>query len=201
MSKRDPNDYYPTPIELCVPALGLLDLNPRQILDAGAGDGNWGMAARARWPGAYITGVEIRSVPRPAAYTTWRRADFRRFRDPSGIRYDLIVMNPPFKYAMEFIVRAHDLLAEGGTIAALLRLSFVESEERYPFWQHYPLHRQYPIVGRPSFDGIGEDSIGYALFLWRPSGDHPFRWIRWEKQRAKQRIALAAAGAVQESLL
>ncbi len=47
LRKRDDNDYYPTPIELCVSALGLLpdDFKPFSILDPGAGDGVWGSRA------------------------------------------------------------------------------------------------------------------------------------------------------------
>lgn len=200
MRERQSNDYYPTPIELCAAALATLDRQPRQILDAGAGDGNWGMAARSLWGGAHITGVELRDVRWPAAYDDWYCGDFLRF-GASSSGYDLIVMNPPFTQARPFIQHAHRLLKRGGTIAALLRLGFLCSAERAEFWKYYPLHDLVPIVERPDFTGSGGDSTDYAFFVWRPLGDHPFQWIRWDKQRARQRIVLAAAGAVQESLL
>jgi hypothetical protein len=62
----------------------------------------------------------------------------------------LVVMNPPFARAGEFVGRALAEVGPAGTVAALLRLAFLESKERAPF------HRARPadvlvLSERPSF--------------------------------------------------
>ncbi len=64
MRPRNPSDFYPTPLALARAAVRDLlpaDFNPQTILDPGMGGGVWGMAARERWPHAFIAGVDIRN--------------------------------------------------------------------------------------------------------------------------------------------
>lgn len=62
----------------------------------------------------------------------------------------LVVMNPPFHVAQEILVRALDEVRPGGTIAALLRLSFLASTKRLPFHRAHPSD-VYVLADRPSF--------------------------------------------------
>lgn len=89
-------------------------------------------------------------------------------------RVPLVVMNPPFTHAEAFVRRALDELAPGGTVAALLRLGFLEGQARAP------LHREHPadvlvLPRRPSFTGKGTDASAYAWFVWGPG-----RGGRWQ---------------------
>ena len=97
--KRHTADHYPTPHPVCESALTkLADLRiqPNFILDVGAGDGAWGKACRQQFPGVEIVGVEVRELPRPAEYDIWHVS---RFEDLKAGCYDLILGNPPFRYA------------------------------------------------------------------------------------------------------
>lgn len=51
----------------------------------------------------------------------------------------------------------------------LLRTSFLESKNRYEFWQRYPLNGLYVLNKRPSFTGHGTDATNYAWFVWNNS--------------------------------
>lgn len=86
----------------------------------------------------------------------------------------MVVMNPPFLQAQEFVERALEqvhyeqepISAPYPTVIALLRLNWLGSKMRAPF------HRKMrPLVwvlpGRPSFTGDGKtDSTEYAWFVW-----------------------------------
>ncbi|MFR2694376.1 MAG: hypothetical protein ACLTBV_31030 [Enterocloster bolteae] len=50
-------------------------------------------------------------------------------------KYDLIIGNPPFNQAIEFVEKCLGLLKPGGRLIFLLRTAFMESDQRFEFWQ------------------------------------------------------------------
>ncbi|MCU7837622.1 MAG: hypothetical protein KZQ83_20580 [gamma proteobacterium symbiont of Taylorina sp.] len=91
---------------------------------------------------------------------------------------DLIITNPPYRLAQEFIIKA---LTHGKTVIMLLRLNFLESQARYEFWQANPPSHIITLSKRPSFTGKGSDSTGYAWFVWGGIGvvkGHTLQWIK-----------------------
>ncbi len=188
LRKRDDNDYYPTPIELCVSALGLLpdDFKPFSILDPGAGDGVWGRAFRYLYgSNPYLFGVEKRDVPFPQDYTVWRsNDDYLEHNFPIWAGgYDLIMGNPPYKIAEEFIDKSLQLVKDGGYILFLFRLAFLESKRRYDkYWNNIKPKEVSVLVNRISFTGDKKsDDTAYALYLWQKGyiGDTKLTWLKW----------------------
>lgn len=91
-------------------------------------------------------------------------------------RPNLIVMNPPYLSAMEFVeaalrwVRTTKVKETGekkyATVAALLRLPWLASKGRVAFHQKNP-SAVWVLPDRPSFTGDNKvDSTDYAWFLW-----------------------------------
>lgn len=93
----------------------------------------------------------------------------------SGIDYlqkdfidiDLIITNPPFSLAQEFLEKS---LSEAKTVCYLLRLNFLESQKRYTWWQDKTPDKLLVLSKRPSFTGKGTDSQAYAWFVWDKLG-------------------------------
>ena len=83
------------------------------------------------------------------------------------VRPDLILGNPPYSQAEEHVRLSLDLVALNGTVAFLLRLAFLESLERIPFWKDHPAESVYVLSERPSFTGGGTDNCAYGFFVWR----------------------------------
>lgn len=81
---------------------------------------------------------------------------------------DITITNPPFNLAQEIIEKALATTQTEGFVIMLLRLNFMGSKTRKPFWDKYPAHRIYVHHKRLSFkeDG-GTDSIEYAHFVWK----------------------------------
>lgn len=76
---------------------------------------------------------------------------------------NIVITNPPFSSALEFIKRAIELQPE--YVCMLLRLNFLGSEERSSYLrEHTP--DIYVIPNRPSFNGGKTDSIEYAWLVW-----------------------------------
>lgn len=89
--------------------------------------------------------------------------DYLKQRIPKPV-YDLIITNPPFSLALEFLQKS---LQEAKTVIYLLRLNFLGSQIRHDFWTLNPPTHLFVLSKRPSFteDG-GTDSVEYAWFCW-----------------------------------
>lgn len=76
----------------------------------------------------------------------------------------IMITNPPYAIAEAFLLKCFEGVA---TVAALLRLAFVETRKRAAFWREHPADI-YVLSRRPSFTGRGTDSCAYAWFVWGP---------------------------------
>lgn len=106
-------------------------------------------------------------------------------------RYGLIVGNPPFSEAESHVRRALGIVnREDGCVAFLLRLAFLESAERQPFWREFPATAVHTIVPRPSFTGGGTDSCAYGWFVWQWHAGALVRgsidWITWDNGKRRK---------------
>jgi hypothetical protein len=88
---------------------------------------------------------------------------------PAATDVSLIVSNPPYLLAEQFFHRASALVADGGHVAFLLRLSFLGGQGRAKtIWSQRNLRWLAPITPRPSFTPDGKtDAAEYALFVWQ----------------------------------
>ena len=78
---------------------------------------------------------------------------------------DLIITNPPYSLAQEFLEKA--LVSGASQVCFLLRLNFLESKKRAAFWRSHPCD-VWVLPKRPSFTSKGTDATGYAWFLFGP---------------------------------
>lgn len=175
---RHVDDFYATPawVTDCIlphlPTAGA-------IVEPSCGDGailDRLCAALPRKTGGLVVGVELnperasqararcarRAVVIEADYLEWAKR-------PTVEDIGLVIGNPPFAYALEFVEASIALAAPTrGTVAMLLRLAFLESQERASFHRAHPADL-YPLASRPSFTPDGKtDSAAYAWLVWGP---------------------------------
>ena len=87
--------------------------------------------------------------------------------------YDLIITNPPFNLAEEFITKSFECIKSDGWIMMLLRLNFLESQKRKKFWNNYMPRYIFLNHHRMSFTGDSNtDSVPHAMFCWQ-KGNYP----------------------------
>jgi hypothetical protein len=199
LTPRDPDDFYPTPAPLIAAALDRVTLTGTPgasltILDPGAGRGEWGKAARLRWPDARLIGIDLtHDAPTSGAYDQWIRGDFLTWaagydRDREGL-IDLAIGNPPYKLAEQFIRLSARLVGPGGLIGFLLRLGMLEGIKRGAgLWRELPPARESVCTARPSFTGNRKtDMAAYGFFEWRigAHGKPALDWLHWQPDRAK----------------
>lgn len=168
---RKPYDFYSTPIESIKTLLNNIDLSNygNDVLEPSAGNGNICKVFKEYYPDKDLTAVELREEE----YNNLCRLNiddviinsYYNIRD----KFDIIIGNPPYSEAQEFIEHSFELLKENGILIFLLRTNFLESKKRYEFWKKYPLSKLYTLSKRPSFTGKGTDATSYSWFIWDKS--------------------------------
>lgn len=207
---RPADDFYPTPDDLVRAILTrCVDRRGPDVLDAGSGTGVWGRVARKLWPDARIVGVESNADRIVASYTAGELkaydvvhcADFLESQFSTG--FDVIMGNPPYQLAEEFVMHALEMLKPGGAVCFLLRLAFLESQGRYErmFSRDARPAAIYPLVERPSFTGNGRtDATAYAVFVWHheavsggwlAAAPTSLHWLSWRTAPAAQAEQIA----------
>lgn len=80
-------------------------------------------------------------------------------------KYNTILTNPPFNLAQQIIIKSIQCLDDGGEVIMLLRLDFLGTIKRIPFWRDYPAKHIFALSKRPRFIRSG-DSNEYGWFIW-----------------------------------
>ncbi len=87
-------------------------------------------------------------------------------------QYDMVITNPPYKHAQEFVEKALKHVKVGGIVVMLLRLSFLESAKRYHFFRDSGLKEIHVSSKRitmyPANGNVPKNSgtVAYAWFVW-----------------------------------
>ena len=160
-------DFYETPEEVTRGFLfEYFEGDFHVILEPCAGSGKMVKVLRDRFPLARIEANDIWDGS-PIPYANKRYTlDFLKM-SKGDADYDLIFTNPPYSLAEEIITHALKTRSKA-TVVMLLRLNFLGSQKRKPFWDKHPVSEIYVLSKRPSFTGKGTDATEYAWFVWRP---------------------------------
>lgn len=168
-AQRSPGDFYRTP-SWCVQRV-YEELNlPEPTLDPCAGDG----ALLAPFLGR-VRGVELNDDLASAG-----RAHGRRIETGDGLKIswegEHIIINPPYGHAEQWVEKG---VSEPESCLALLRLGYLSSKRRYPFWKANPPAAIAILSRRPSFTDDGKsDSADYCWVFWQKnSSPGPTRMV------------------------
>ena len=164
---------------------------PGSILEPGAGRGVFVDEFRAKFPDSCIVAVDIDPKPMP-----WKNAtssytmDFIRQFDVGETKFDLVIGNPPYTFAMEFVKKS---LRVGNNVAFLLRQGFMASAERGAFFRDQQPAYVFLLPNRPSFTDDGQtDSADYCWVVWKRDWagcDTRLHWLSNVPVDVRKRIA------------
>lgn len=188
------DDFYASPPEA---AYALLSVEqsylPKSLWEPACGDGALVNPLRSAGYTVIATDLVDRGCPVSDA-----GCDFLLF--DLGIDVGGIVTNPPFKLAQEFAERALDYAPY---VALLLRLAFLESEVRRPFFERHPpaaIHvfsQRLPMMHRHGYDGPRHSNSGmaFAWFVWDAArgGRREISWISPADIRRGETLSLPSS--------
>ena len=98
----------------------------------------------------------------------------------------IIVQNPPFKLALEFVQHGLELLNKGELLFSLHRIQFLESRERFAKLYGNKQKPKYVFVFAnrvtcvaPDVPNKGQGAMCYAWFMWQKGfrGNTQIKWI------------------------
>lgn len=104
-------------------------------------------------------------------------------------RYNLIITNPPFSLAQEFIEKSFELLDSNGYIIMFLKIQFLEGAKRKEFFEKHPPKYVYVFRNRMATWNNGNEldpngkrwatTMCHAWFIWQDgfNGEPIIRWL------------------------
>lgn len=146
-AKRVASDFYPTPLESFTPLLPYLRLLPQPIWEPACGDRRLIDEMKAGGMGDTM-GSDL-----SVGY------DFLK----DDAQYQTILTNPPFSLAQQFCEHA---INHSKCAVMLLRLNFLGSKKRKPWWIKNEPDAIFVLSSRPDFTGEGGDACEYGWFVW-----------------------------------
>ncbi len=171
--KRVANDYYQTPVS-CIESLLNKYMFPEDALylDPCVGEGAIIKCVKSKYPDSVWSGVDIDIKHGPTLQQMeipYLIKDFMQIT-PADIsmltggkdKFDVIITNPPYSCAQEFIVQS---LKYAKHVVMLLRLNFLESQKRSLFFKNN-MPDVKVLSKRPSFTGRGTDACAYSWMVW-----------------------------------
>jgi hypothetical protein len=98
--------------------------------------------------------------------------------------YDLIITNPPYKYALEFCIKSLEYVKENGWVCMFLPFTFLEGKKRFSFFKKFPPKYIYLYVDRQGCGLGGGDfantgARAYCFLMWRQGeiSEPILKWI------------------------
>ena len=156
--EREKNDFYPTPA-IAIQALLERETFTGNIWECACGKGDISKVCKE-------FGYETKN----SDLIDYGYGEVRDFFDTENVE-DNIVTNPPYRLALEFILKAKE--SSNRKIAMFLKTVFLESAKRYDMFQDvdYPLKVVYQFSKRVSLykGGIKMKNggmISYAWYVW-----------------------------------
>lgn len=186
---RQPNDFYETPawaVDAVLDVLGITDAFDGYVVDPGCGNGAIASRVAQRAPKADVRGIEKDETLLEQARSTreasiaWELGDWLSWQ-ADGVP-DLVIGNPPYKLADDFVKKALAVTAKKGIVAMLLRSTFLVPKARRELRKLAGLPNKFELERRPSFNGSGTDATEYAWIVWSPKGGG-----RWSVIEARDR--------------
>lgn len=115
--------FFPTPVDLASEMVQLADIQPgNTILEPSAGLGHIAEIIKSEHPDNELTLVEYHSGLADALKEKGFNVIHGDFLQIKGVKYDRIIMNPPFENLQDIdhVMHAYDLLNPGGKLVAIM---------------------------------------------------------------------------------
>jgi hypothetical protein len=183
-AQRIENDaYYTDPADAAILAAAVADVIrvSRVVVESSVGGGTWFDACAPFLPPdvvRYAVDLDPRArglqrpdvIPHVGSFLDWAPCE----------PVDLVIGNPPYTLADEFVRHSHRLLMPGGSVVFLLRFAYPQGRKRIGFLREFPIKRPWCLAWRtehvrPDGRRIGKNRNPYAmgLFWWRKGDTDP----------------------------
>lgn len=155
-------DYYATDPRATEMLMELEEIN-NNVLDPAVGGGH---LVKPLIKGGYnVNGIDIVDRGHPNTIKANFLESDKRFEGD-------IVVNPPYKYAKEFIEKSLETVGYGNKVFAFLKIQFLESKGRREFFKENPPKRVWVSSSRivcaknGDFSDVKSSAVCYCWYVW-----------------------------------
>lgn len=175
ITERQQEDYYATEPKAIELLLKEEKFAPH-IWECACGEGHLSKVLEAH-------GYEV--VSTDLIYRGYGKQETVNFLKAKGGFDGDIITNPPYKYALEFVRKALQMVKHGKKVALFLKLTFLEGKGRKPFFLENLPKTVYVSSSRlicamnGDFKTVTSSAVAYAWFVWEKgcAGDPVIKWI------------------------
>jgi len=172
--ERENNDYYATDPQAANLLLELEDFE--NILEPSCGEGHLSEVFVEK-------GINVHSSDLiQRGYGVQK--DFFEYTEWNGD----VITNPPYKYGLEFVEHALEIIPKGNKVAMFLKLQFLEGKKRKKLFINNPPKKLYVSSSRllcaknGDFEGMkkgGGSAVAYGWFVWEKGfkGNTKIQWF------------------------
>lgn len=176
---RADNDFYATPPKSTKAILDLVELHG-DILEPACGQGHISKEIIKKYNDVNITSTDLIYRGYGIGGIDFLSYDFKK-------KFDIVITNPPFKLAKEFIYKSLEISSDKVIIFA--KLVLLEGKSRRKLFESTPLkyvyvftERQSPLNNGSEVDENGKkwaSTMCFAWFVWEKGyeGEPIIRWI------------------------
>jgi hypothetical protein len=179
LKEREKNDYYATEPKV-IKELFSFENFSQTIWECACGEGHLSKAIKEFGKDVFSSDLIDRGYQDVCC-------DFLQ----SNIKWDGdIITNPPYKYALDFVKKSLEYIynseVAGLKVAMFLKLTFLESKQRYVFFKNNPPKVIYVFSSRRNCAMNGDfkkysknSAVAYAWFVWEKDfkGKTTIEWI------------------------
>lgn len=156
---REENDYYATDPTTLIPLLKKEKIN-HDVWECACGEGHLSKEL-------INNGFQVKSTDLINRGYGVGGVDFLKSKEKFN---GDILTNPPYKYALEFVEHALEIINTGNKVIMFLKLQFLEGQERRRLFDTMQLSKVYVFSKRQQCakNGIftGSSAVAYAWFVW-----------------------------------
>lgn len=169
--EREENDYYATEPSVIAPLLEKEHIS-KNIWECACGGGHLSKALIEK-------GYNVKSTDLVDRGFGIGGIDF--LNEEEVFNGDILT-NPPYKYALEFVEHALELVKPGRKVIMFLKLTFLEGQERRRLFDTMQLQKVYVFSKRKQCakNGVfsGSSAVAYAWFVW-VKGSKQLPQVEW----------------------
>lgn len=180
--EREQHDFYATSPKAIDSLAGRHYNLPSHVWECACGRGD--LSERLQYYGVEVTSTDL-------IYRGYGKGgvDFLEAKELPSPAIDGILTNPPYKYALAFVLHALELLQNGQQCIMFLKTTFLEGKERrkrlyslYPPKVIYQFSERVLCAKNAEFERMkrgGGSAVAYAWFVWEKGykGDTIIKWI------------------------
>ena len=181
-ANRAKNDFYATrheDVEKIIKEFPDVFAKSQEIWECAVGMGHISSVIKQHFPNVNIFKTDIEDYGINDVTGDFLKMNYKD-------KFDMIITNPPYKYATQFVIHALEQVKNNGYVIMFLRTLFIEGQERFDkIFSQYPpkvvnvyIKRTYGLINGDK-NNKTSSAMSHSWIVWQKGNNEPtiLNWI------------------------